>query len=82
MQKEHFQLRDAVPANFYGTVVVDTSCTFEGYYETMVFKTDPMTGITCASSELDVMQYATEEQATAGHYKMIEKWRKTNYVKL
>lgn len=73
--KAQFKLKDVVPARFYGNVLVDTSYTFEGYYETMVFEIDRLTGVPCMSRELDVKQYANEDQAAEGHAKMVEKWR-------
>ena len=71
-----FKLRDAINCPTFGEVVVDTSYTFEGYYETMVFRKDRSDDTLCFCEPLDTVQYATEHEAIAGHEQMLEKWRK------
>lgn len=71
----NFKLTDIIYAKIWGQAVVDTCLTFDGFYETMVFKINPVTGIRQMYPEVDSMRYANEDQAREGHQKMIEKWR-------
>ena len=56
-----------------GTVVIDTRHTFDGYYETMVFKCDSDGNIDWL--EIDCDRYPSADEMEAGHQRMIEKWR-------
>ena len=66
------KLRDTVRSSV-GFVVVDTCKTFEGFWETMVFKATK-SGLVRNYIDLDSARYVDESSAVDGHKRMIEKW--------
>ena len=56
-----------------GPVLIDTRYTFDGYYETMVFKCDK-NGAVDNWIELDVDRYPSIMEMRDGHQRMIGKW--------
>ena len=57
-----------------GYVAVDTCCTFDKEWETMVFECNEHGGIK-SWSDLDCENYETKAEAKAGHEEMIKRWK-------
>ena len=66
--------RDVVESS-RGTVLIDTRYTFDGYYETMVFRCDKNGGVKDDDwIELDCERYPSIKDMRDGHQRMIGKW--------